>query len=276
MGFKRAVRRLPVLLTSLSLLFNTCSIKENRAACPCALTLELTGLPVSPVVLGVVGGNYSFTEVIHTDTVIVLPVPKGELTVTAVGGALAEGDGSIRIPEGEEAPPLYLFHADVSTMADQVVLPVLLHKQYCSLELVFSGPPGYGPPFEVFVEGFYAGWSANGSPLPGPFSRRLLVGSGSSHSSYPSHPMGLFGSGGAGGRSVLRLPRQGDDSLLMHIVFSDRIVRTFALGSYIAASGYDWAALDLEDLTLNVDISLTSVTVSTDLWSKTEKIEIWI
>jgi hypothetical protein len=62
----------------------------------------------------------------------------------------------------------------------------------------------------------------------------------------------------------------------MHIVFSDRIVRTFALGSYIAASGYDWAALDLEDLTLNVDISLTSVTVSTDLWSQTEEMEIWI
>ena len=314
MGFKRAVRRLPVLLTSLSLLFNTCSIKENRAACPCALTLELTGLPVSPVVLGVTGGEagtgsdhesgsgtgtgsgsvsgagsrFSFTEVIHTDTVIVLPVPKGELAVTAVGGALAEGDGSVRIPQGEEAPPLYLFHADVSTVADQVILPVLLHKQYCSLELVFSGPPGYGPPFEVVVEGFYAGWSADGSPLPGPFSRRLLVGSASSHSSYPSHPMclpgsgsglgsmGLPGSDGAEGRSVLRLPRQGDDSLLMHIVFSDRIVRTFALGSYIAASGYDWAALDLEDLTLNVDISLTSVTVSTDLWSKTEELEVWI
>ncbi|MGX8728823.1 MAG: hypothetical protein ACSW75_04555 [Lachnospiraceae bacterium] len=291
MGFKRAVRRLPVLLISLSLFFNTCSIKENRAACPCALTLELTGLPVSPVVLGVTGGEagtgsdyepgsgtgmgsvlgsgsglgsgagsrFSFAEVIHTDTVIVLPVPKGELTVTAVGGALAEGDGSVRIPEGEDAPPLYLFHAAVSTEADQVILPVLLHKQYCKLELVFSGPPGYGPPFEVSVEGFFAGWSADGRPLPGPFSRRLLVGSG-----------------GAGGRSVLRLPRQGDDSLLMHIVFSDRIVRTFALGSYIAASGYDWAALDLEDLTLNVDISLTSVTVSTDLWSRTEEMEVWI
>ena len=270
MSFKRAVRRLPVLLTSLSLLFNTCSIKENRAACPCALTLELTGLPVSPVVLGVTGGEYSFTGVVHTDTVIVLPVPKGELTVTAEGGALSEGDGSVRIPEGEEAPPLYLFHADVSTVADQVILPVLLHKQYCSLELVFSGPPGYGPPFEVSVEGFFAGWSADGRPLPGPFSRRLLVGSASSHS------MGLSGSDGAEGRSVLRLPRQGDDSLLMHIVFSDRIVRTFALGSYIAASGYDWAALDLEDLTLNVDISLTSVTVSTDLWSKTEELEVWI
>ena len=62
----------------------------------------------------------------------------------------------------------------------------------------------------------------------------------------------------------------------MHIVFSDQVVRTFALGSYIAASGYDWSAPDLEDLTLHVDISVTSVTISTDLWSRTEDIELFI
>ena len=238
------------------LLLSSCSIKENRADCPCALTLELTGLPVRPVVLGVVGEGFSLTEVIHADTVLVVPVPKGDLAVSAVGGALAEGDGSVRIPPGEEAPPLYLFYADVSTAAEQVVLPITLHKQFCTLELFFSGPPGYGPPFEVGVEGSYGGWLPDGSPLTGAFSRRLLPGSD--------------------GRAVLRLPRQGDDSLLMHIVFSDQIVRTFALGSYIAASGYSWSAPDLADLTLNVDISLTSVTVSTDLWSRTEEIELFI
>ena len=238
------------------LLLPSCSIKEDRTACPCALTLELTSLPVSPVVLGVAGEGYSFTEVVHADTVLVVPVPKGDLAVSAVGGALPEGDGSVRIPEGEEAPPMYLFHADVSTLAEQVVLPVLLHKQFCTLELIFRGPPGYGPPFEVAVEGFYGGWQPDGSPAPGPFSRRILPG--------------------ADGRAALRLPRQGDDSLLMHIVFSDSIVRTFALGSYIAASGYDWSAPDLDDLTLNVDISLTSVTISTDLWSRTEDIELFI
>ena len=238
------------------LLVPSCSVKENRAVCPCGLTLELAGLPVRPVVLGVAGEGYSWTEVVHADTVLVLPVPKGEVAVSAVGGALAEGDGSVRIPEGEEAPPLYLFHAGVSTDAEQVVLPVLLHKQFCTLELTFKGPPGYGPPFEVAVEGFYGGWAPDGSPFPGPFSRRLLPG--------------------VDGRAVLRLPRQGDDSLLMHIVFSDRVVRTFALGSYIAAAGYDWAAPDLEDLSLQVDISLTSVTISSDLWSQTEDIELWI
>ena len=176
--------------------------------------------------------------------------------MSAVGGALAEGDGTIRIPAGEEAPPLYLFHASVSTAAEQLVLPVLLHKQFCSLELVFSAPPGYGPPFEVTVEGGFCGWMPDGSPLTGLFSRRFLPGSDA--------------------RTVLRLPRQGDDSLLMHIVFSDHIVRTFALGSYIAASGYNWTAQDLDDLTLNVDILLTSITISTDLWSQTEEMELWI
>ena len=238
------------------LLVPSCSVKENRAVCPCGLTLELAGLPVRPVVLGVAGEGYSWTEVVHADTVLVLPVPKGEVTVSAVGGALAEGDGSVRIPEGEEAPPLYLFHADVSTDAEQVVLPVLLHKQFCTLELTFKGPPGYAPPFEAVVEGFYGGWAPDGSPFPGPFSRRLLPG--------------------VDGRAVLRLPRQGDDSLLMRIVFSDQVVRTFALGSYIAAAGYDWTAPDLADLSLQVDISLTSVTISSNLWSQTEDIELWI
>ena len=247
--------RLFPILASL-LLLPSCSVKENRAVCPCTLTLELTGLPVRPVVLGVAGEGYSFTEVVHADTLLALPVPKGEMAVSAVGGALAEGDGSVRIPPGEEAPPLYLFYADVSTDAEQVVLPITLHKQFCALELVFKGPSGYGPPFEVAVEGAYGGWEPDGAPAPGPFSRRLLPGSD--------------------GRATLRLPRQGDDSLLMHIVFADRKVRTFALGSYISASGYDWTAPDLEDLTLHVDISLTSVTISTDLWSHTEDIEVWI
>ena len=238
------------------LLVPSCSIKEDRAACPCALTVELAGLPVRPVFLNVAGEGYSFTEVVHADTVLVLSVPKGEMAVSAVGGALAEGDGSVRIPEGEEAPSLYLFHSVVSADAEQVVLPVSLHKQYCTLELLFKGPSGFAPPFEVAVEGFWSGWEPDGSPAPGPFSRRLLPGSD--------------------GRAALRLPRQGDDSLLMHIVFSDQVVRTFALGSYIAAAGYDWFAPDLEDLTLTVDISLTSVTISSDLWTHTEDIELWI
>ena len=240
---------LPVLLAV------SCSVKENRDACPCVLVLDFRDLRVTPVMLDVAGEGYTHAQLVRSDTVLVLQVPKGGVSVSVTGGALGDADG-VRIPAGEEAPPLYLFHADVPAGAEQVILPVLLRKQFCTLELLFSGPPGYGPPFEVEVEGSFDGWLRDGSPAPGAFSRRLLPGSD--------------------GRAVLRLPRQGDDSLRMHIVFSDQVVRTFSLGSYIAASGYDWTAPDLEDLTLQVDISLTSVTLSTDLWSRTEDIELWI
>ena len=106
------------------------------------------------------------------------------------------------------------------------------------------------------MEGNVGGWNRDGSPAEGSFSRRILPGSD--------------------GHASLRLPRQGDDSLLMHVVFSDRVVRTFALGSYIAAAGYDWTAPDLADLTLHIDFSVTSVTISTDLWTMSEDTELFI
>lgn len=240
----------------LAVLLVGCSIKEDRAACPCLLTLEMERLPVTPVFLDVRGDGFSRMEAVHADTVFVLPVPKGEVSVSVTGGALPGADGAVRIHEGEEAPPLYLFHAALDADVERMTVPVHLRKQFCTLELAFSGPSGYGPPFEVEVEGTVDGWLRDGSPSAGGFRRRVLPGED--------------------GRAVLRLPRQEDDSLLMHIVFSDRIVRTFALGTYIAASGYDWSAPDLADLTLRVDLSITAVTFSIDLWSVTEEIDIWI
>ncbi|MBR1794115.1 MAG: hypothetical protein IJ755_02295 [Bacteroidales bacterium] len=233
-----------------------CSVKEDRSACPCTLVLDFSDLPVTPVMLSVEGEGCSVLQIVHADTLMTLSVPRTDLSVSVTGGALPDAAGSVRIPFGEEAPPLYLYHASVSSEAEQVVLPVYLRKQFCRLTLAFTGPPGYGPPFEVEVEGFVDGWARDGSPLDGPFSYRLL-------------PEG-------DGMAVIRLPRQRDDSLLMHIVFSDQVVRTFALGNFMAAAGYDWSAADLEDLTLNVDVSVTSVTISTDAWTATEEIELFI
>ena len=91
-------------LLALTLLLGGCSVKENRSSCPCLLTLEMEGLPVSPVFLDVRGDGFSRTEAVHADTVLVLPVPKGDVSVSVAGGALAGADGAVRIPEGEEAP----------------------------------------------------------------------------------------------------------------------------------------------------------------------------
>jgi hypothetical protein len=105
----------------------SCSVKEDRDRCPCVLALELSDLPVTPVMLKVEVGEFVHTEVVHRDTVVVLQVPKGKAAVSAVGGALPEGNGGVRIPEGEEAPALYLFHVATTICTGTVVCWLRLH-----------------------------------------------------------------------------------------------------------------------------------------------------
>lgn len=245
-----------VLLSFLLAALPSCSVKEDRSGCPCSLTLEVTGLPVRPVDLVVEGRDYRYALDVAADTVLTLPVPKPDVLVSAVAGAVRSADGSVRIPEGWDCPPVWLFARVVGTSAEETTLRVMPHKAFCRLEMTFSGPPGYGLPFSVEIRGGVDGYLRDGTPSEGPFSCRLV----------PS----------ADGGCSVRLPRQVDDSLLMQVVFSDRVVRTFALGGYIAASGYDWTAPDLEDLPLLVDISLTAVTLRTARWSETVPLEILI
>ena len=79
------------------------------------------------------------------------------------------------------------------------------------------------------------------------------------------------------GSGVCRLPRQrAGDPLWLDIVLEDRVVRSFPLGTYLEAAGYDWHASDLEDRALEVDVSVTHIRFSSALWSTTQELEIVI
>ena len=43
-------------------------------------------------------------------------------------------------------------------------------------------------------------------------------------------------------------------------------LKTFALGEYVAASGYDWQEENLRDITVSLDYSLTRVAISVAGW----------
>ena len=67
----------------------------------------------------------------------------------------------------------------------------------------------------------------------------------------------------------VRLPRQTESSLMLNILDGGASVREFALGEYIAASGFDWSSPDLGDLTIAVDFALTRISLSVDDWNRT-------
>jgi hypothetical protein len=185
-------------------------------------------------------------------------VPKSEVYVLVASGAAYtcfDRDG-IHIPEGSECPVLYTYAESFVADAGDLRRTVSLNRNYCVLSVSLKTSPGVRPrPFRITLEGDVAGYLMDGSPEEGVF-----------HSPSPSS---------SGGLCHLRIPRHVDPSLWMEIDFLDTgDVRTFPVGEYIVESGYDWSAPDLEDISVEIDFSRSSMTFTTSKWKKTLSFEI--
>lgn len=229
-----------VLLLSFTLV--SCSIvKEDRSACPCYLTVEMTGLPAHPATLSIAGAGICEVE---RDTVLLVAVPRTGVEVVAVSGASPDAEGAVRIPYGFDCPSLYLFSEEVDTARDTARVKVVMHKQFCTLRLEFDGPPGWGEPYWAQVRGKVEGMDGEGKPLPGAFDCRLDVG------------------------GAVRLPRQEpEEELWLDVTMPDKVVRSFALGSYMLKAGYDWTAPDLDDLGLVINLSVSEIRFTSGNWT---------
>ena len=220
----------------------SCSVKENRTLCPCTLSVELRALP-GPVSVQVVAGDHRATYTARQDTVMVIQAPKGKIRLMAVCGARLEPEENLEIPYGYECPPVYLYSDLVNTLCDSTRVSVQLNKHFCTLSLKFDGPKGWGEPFWAQIRGSVNGLDREGQPTEGEFSCRLDAG------------------------YTVRLPRQTpEDELWLDISMPDQVVRTFALGTYMLQAGYDWTAPDLDDLPLQIQLSITELLLQTSLW----------
>ena len=220
----------------------SCSVKENRTLCPCTLSVELRDIP-GPVSVQVVAGDHRATYTARQDTVMVIQAPKGKIRLMAVCGARLEPEENLEIPYGYECPPVYLYSDLVNTLCDSTRVSVQLNKHFCTLSLKFDGPKGWGEPFWAQIRGNVNGLDREGQPTEGEFSCRLDAG------------------------YTVRLPRQTpEEELWLDISMPDQVVRTFALGTYMLQAGYDWTAPDLDDLPLQIQLSITELLLQTSLW----------
>lgn len=245
----------PVLFPVLALLCgaSSCSVKEDREDCPCALYVKLENLPAAPVTVILTGEDYREEHLALGDTVLLVRPPKSGVTLQAVAGASMEPDGRMEIPYGFDSPPVYLYQDQVDTAADSTSVTVLLHKHFCNLSIRFDGPKGWGEPYWTEVRGPVDGILWDGTPTEGPFSCRLDDG------------------------LTVRLPRQlPDQVLLLDITLPDQVVRTFDLGYYLEQAGFDWTLPDLEDRTLEINLSVTALVLRIDTWSTVVPLEIVI
>ena len=278
-------RSLFIMGMAVMLLLSSCFVKEDRDGCPCWMTVEMpdrVGQDGS-VVLRLRGNSdedavdyaYKVTEAVRADVgALEYEVPRGAVGVSAVAfgneipgragydGKSAGYDGDeIRVPVGEQMDSLYGFFKMYHTRCESVLCDVELHKEFCTVSFTL-GKDGYSSPYDIEVWGNVAGVSAwDLMPLDGDF--RFA----------PSLENGVY---------QVRVPRQVDNSLeLVMLEIPDQVgydgeragddgervvVDRLPLGEYIARSGYDWTAEDLDDVNVALDLEMQQVTITVSGW----------
>ena len=244
--YSRASFVLACLFVTGCFLLLGCSVKENRAECPCLLVLEFDKtdtLLTEPVNLIVAAEG----EVLYADVVMppydscVLKVPKDVMEVS-----VWHGDDDLSIPYGCECPSLYMHSFVADTRCERFVQKVDLHKNHCCLTILVEGCEKL--PYSLTLHGNVDGYEIDGEPSDGEFSCVA----------YPEHD----------GEAVVRLPRQMDDSLILEVDDGSFVTRYFALGEYLAAGGYDWSEENLQDVTVILDYFLTYVRIVVQGWEQ--------
>ncbi len=296
-----------VLLSVLQPFFTCpgCSVKEDRDLCPCALVLEfpredadrlqdgvtvcmrgysddgfylcdtlLAGRAASSGGPDTVSGKWSYSYV----------VPKGDIDLAVaysadgLAGELNSSGRWIEIDEGRPCPSIWTCCEKVSARADRVTVPVRLHKNFCRIDIQVRDVDGEEFPFKLRVRGNVNGYGLDGKPARGAFlcdaERSETEGSGTESDGDDSGTASE--STGSGHGYAVTVPRQTDDSLTLEIVTDDGVAKSFAIGNYIAASGYDWTSADLKDICLEIDYARTVISFTIDKWTHSEQFEVVI
>lgn len=237
---------------------------------------------------------------------VYISVLDGSVEVDSGTGGLP----SVVIPVGEQCPEVYMYTSFLETNAESVADTVVVGKNYCSVVMNFAARNL--DLYEVHIVGNVCGYGTGGDEdgfpgggFPGGgFPGGSLPGGGFSGGDLPdggSPGGGFYGGGAASGAGGMRgigmvlcgyfdyspltddpescsfrLPRQMDNSLQLVISAPGAPRRTFALGNYIARSGYDWNAYDLDDIIMNLDFAENGFTVTVGEWTITEEFDVLI
>lgn len=244
--------------------FTSCSVKEDRSACPCMLMLDLNGVSTVDMhstdinITSPVGFEFgtSIPASLYGE-VYAVPVPRTGVYLDASygsDGCFCPGKGFV-IAAGRSFPPLYLYSSYINTAFETVTERVLMHKEHCNINIKMKAAE-VPYPFSVLVEGDICGVGIDGIPVEGPFSFAPEIR-------------------GDGSCSV-RVPRQTSSSLILEIADENGVLRSFSIGEYIIESGYDWTAENLEDVDIVIDYAKTEIAFSVNGWEKTVHFDVEI
>lgn len=244
------------------LLLSACSIKEDRTDCPSVLVLDLSEVEFDSLKVSVEAvGGYLYKDVVYRSDYgepYCINVPRGNLLFGAYSGdvdAINYSLPGLVIPLGNECFSVHMDNSSLEVDGEVFYKKVELHKNYTcvSFNLLHEGVPSA---FNIRLLGSINGYSADGNPQMGIFSVDTSLDER--------------------GRAAVRVPRQIDGSLELVIMNDDKMLRKFAIGEYILQSGFNWEALNLDDIEVDIDYSLTMITLKIAQWQRSFELEVVI
>ena len=252
-----------VLLAAAPLVFPSCSVKEDRADCPCRLVMDFEGTDTAavPEVQIFVSDEYgySFTGSVAAHDFMpeyCLDVPRNEVYVNVYAGAegVIQRDRGIIIPKGQECPRIYMHSEKADARCETLRSRIDMHKNHCQMSITLRKRDELE--YSLRLAGQVCGYLPDGSPAPGEFS--------------------YVPEADASGRYTAVLPRQKDSSLMLEVNDGTEVLKIFALGEYVVAGGYDWTAEELEDVEVVIDWAQTEVSIQIKGWDWVREYEIVI
>lgn len=235
----------------------SCSVKEDRAGCPCILDLTLSGGADSKVTVAVWGGGLQHREEINTydgNRHHECEIARGRFTLSACSGLRHSlgPEGRIVLSKGEEMDEIYADACPLDAVEERVSASVSLHKEYAQVNITLLCMKE-DMPQAIVLKGNVCGLDLlDLSPLDGEYERSLV-------------PI-------VGEYCRAAVPRQKDDSLVLTIGDGG----DFPIGKYIEAAGYDWSAPDLKDIFIDIDLIDYEVSLRIADWADVETFELII
>lgn len=238
-----------------------CTVLEDRTGCPCTFRVNLSRVDTEELlahghdVLHVGVKDDVPVPLAYLPEEIIYDVPRGEVRLFAVAAPdmYVETDGTVAVAPGEEFPEVYT-HYMQGLISLARTDTVFMHRNHCSLRIRLLEEDAFRSSLEV--SGMVRGYDPAGGLLAGDF--RVDV------------------SPDGDGVCAVRIPRQADGSLRLTFDKGTDVQRTYAIGEYIIAGGYDWTAPDLEDISVSVSLSRIRLEFSTALYPETVHIDVVI
>lgn len=236
------------------LLYSGCSVKELRESCPCRLVLDFNKVDTSVIksaeLYVTVPDGFVFTDDIGHESFrndYQIDVPRTGLYLNLVNGAGGcVSETGLDIALGEECPPVYMHSSFINADCELWREIIRLRKNHCRMNITVKGDEGYMPRLTVISD--VSGYDVEGKPITGMFEREV----------QPDHY----------GKCSVIVPRQIDDGMVLDIDDGKGVLKRFALGTYIASIGYDWASPDLQDLNIELDFAVTGISIQVLEWDK--------